>query len=161
MVSVLALSVALLPTLQPQSYAVQQSGGPQQASIVERQLVGTWVYDTKTVRINLNATSQKQVANAGAQGKAQLEEMKQGLANIVGRMTLTFQANHVFVAELTGVKDKNLGKWSLRDRDIVVVMEKKDQKVPKMTLAKDGKRITTIYEEPTLGQGLIDMIRKG
>jgi len=129
----------------------------QHAGEATRQLIGTWKYDVSSMKLELNAKGKASMRDPKA--KESMAGMEKQLASSLKTMTLAFKSNRSVVIS-SGGKTVGSGTWTLHGRDVNVVMTNARQATPRMTLAKDGKTIHTVYSDPNFGEGKIDLVKK-
>ncbi|MBC8064532.1 MAG: hypothetical protein H7Y17_06865 [Chlorobia bacterium] len=127
---------------------------------LESKVVGTWKYDTKSIRVELSAESKAKFKKEPKKAQAAINQMKGQMATLIAPMTVMFNKDSSFLVfrgtQMEGLK----GRWSIKGRSIRVVMDNAAQKVPELTLSSDGKRIQTAYRQASFGVGRVDLVKK-
>lgn len=133
-----------------------------QAKPMEKQLVGAWRYDIKTIKMELSpearASAEKQSGKAAVD--AQLQAGIRSLKQMLGPIVITFKSDHRFSLTAPGVQRKVTGKWSISGRSVQTKLDQPGPPAPEMTLSADGKRIKTLYRQPGFGTGIVYLVRK-
>lgn len=127
----------------------------------EKQVVGSWKFDTKTLKIEWSAEA-KAYANdpkSGTQAKGAMAKVKTDLAKLYGTLTWTFKPNHTFVIAGKTPKDKQTGTWLLYGRKVTVVLTDASHPVPAIEIDKSGKSMHTTFKESGMGTATVDLVK--
>jgi hypothetical protein len=124
------------------------------------QLWGSWRYDVKSMKITFNAATKKRIQKEGPGASARIEQMKQGLAKQLGIMTITFARDGRIQVAMDGYPTKLFGNWTLKGKQIKVVMDDKSQKPPQLELLPGGKKIRASFSQPSFGSGAVNLLKK-
>jgi hypothetical protein len=132
--------------------AVAQSG----------KLPGTWQYDLSSIRLELNATIRKEMADPkkAKEIDAVVAQLKQTLAKQLRTMKLVFEPNHRVTVYGGDPPHKAGGHWSMKGQVVTVVMDDRGRPSPRMELDKTGKRIHVLYADARFGAGKADLVKR-
>lgn len=125
----------------------------------DRDVVGTWHYDAKTMKIDLSAKYKKAVAE-DANVRAQWGQMESNLRALIGKVQLKFMGDHRLTVSVPGEAKTVSGKWSLKGSKVLVVMDRPGQSVPDLTLAANGKSMATRYTYGDFGTARLLLLKR-
>ena len=137
------------------------SGCQDGAEDMTAKVVGTWKYDTDTLRLELAPDLRKDMEAHGDKGAAAMEKSKAGLIKSVQSLVFVFNADGTMQFGMAKTPEMPIakGKWFARGRSINLEMITPGQTVPDMTIEPDGQRIKTVTKGD-FGAGYIDLVKQ-
>lgn len=125
----------------------------------EANLVGEWKALPATFKFVINEKGKADLKKQGAAGESEFKLLQRELQKVFASMKLTFQADHVFLAQASESPDPQKGKWTLKGLEVLTKMDVEQSARPVMKFSKDFKKIGLSFTIEELGTGTVDLER--
>lgn len=129
------------------------------AQIRDSQVVGTWHYDMKSARFELDPKLKAQLAKSTPEEKAQAKQIISNMTAMVGNVSINFAANHKVTVTMKGQGGNVTGKWSLKGRKLIMAMDRAGAPSPDMNFDPSGKKINVAYANPQFGTAHLVLVK--
>jgi len=124
------------------------------------QIVGSWRYDLKTLKLNFSPSIRKLLPRSGSKSKDDLGAFSGSIRKVMGHVTITFSPDKSISVTMDSPKLNVKGKWWVTGHKVNTVMYTSKQTVPSLDYLDASGRILAKFEFKKVGTGSAELVRR-
>lgn len=131
-----------------------------QPGAAKTDVVGTWRYDVRSLKLELNDQAQHEVTKEGEKGRQIMAKVMDDMAKTIAPIRFEFAADGTATVSAEGLPQSATGKWKIEGNRLVISGMPTQAAPADMTFTSDRNRILTTYRDENVGTATVDLVRQ-